>query len=687
MIRPPVYAATLAPGRGVAAMRGLEAFLPESARIVRASRPTAETDSVLGWGFKPTARAARRMAAARGWPYLALEDGFLRSVGLGESGAPAMSLVVDDLGIYYDARTPSRLETLLNEDGWETPDLIARAGALMGRVVGTGLSKTNTGVPMPPTALPFTSRRRVLVVDQTAGDASIAGGLANEAAFPAMLEAARRDEPGAEILVRRHPAVAAGLKRGCLPDGILHDVEVLDGDWRVADILARMDAVYTVSSLTGFEALMRGLPVRCFGLPFYAGWGATQDEIACERRGPRRSVEAIFAAAYLIYARYRDPITGEPCQAEAAVERLIALRDHSDRNAGLTACFGFAPWKHATARAVLSSPRGRTTFHLTSEAALAAARLGEGRAALWAGGEKAATTVRLDRSPVRTLRLEDGFIRSRGLGSDFRPPVSLVVDDLGVYYDAGRPSRLEAILQNTAFDDALLARAGRLRERLVAAGLSKYNLWRETAAPPAWPSDRFKLLVPGQVEDDKSILKGCGDVRTNIGLLEAARRAHPNAFIIYKPHPDVEAGHRIGAVPKAALGGLADAVAWDMDIDACFSAADGVATMTSLAGFEALMRGKRVFTFGRPFYSGWGLTEDALDNPRRNRALKLDALIAGALILYLTYLHPISGIPCQPEDVVDYLELQRAAPASAGSSPWRWGRGLLASLRRQAVKY
>ena len=102
--------------------------------------------------------------------------------------------------------------------------------------------------------------------------------------------------------------------------------------------------------------------------------------------------------------------------------------------------------------------------------------------------------------------------------------------------------------------------------------------------------------------------------------------------------------------------------------------------MTSLAGFEALLRGKPVWTYGRPFYAGWGLTHDALDFPRRDRRLDLDQLIAGALIAYPIYVHPRSGLPCRIEDVVTYLETHPAAPPSR----IRYWRALRESLRTAA---
>jgi capsule polysaccharide export protein KpsC/LpsZ len=58
--------------------------------------------SVAGWGHAPTADRARRLARESGAPYLAFEDGPLRSVKPGPS-QPPMSLVMDPLGVYYRA--------------------------------------------------------------------------------------------------------------------------------------------------------------------------------------------------------------------------------------------------------------------------------------------------------------------------------------------------------------------------------------------------------------------------------------------------------------------------------------------------------------------------------------------------------------------------------------------------------
>lgn len=163
-----------------------------------------------------------------------------------------------------------------------------------------------------------------------------------------------------------------------------------------------------------------------------------------------------------------------------------------------------------------------------------------------------------------------------------------------------------------------------------------------------------RILVPGQVEDDASILTGAGAIRTNRDLLRIARTAHPEAVIIYKPHPDVEAGLRTGDVGD--ISGLADLVAENADPLALLDAVDEVWTMTSLLGFEALLRGLKVTTLGAPFYAGWGLTSDRGNVPERRSARPgLLGLVHASLIDYPRYFDPVTGLPCPVEVAVERL--------------------------------
>ena len=251
-------------------------------------------------------------------------------------------------------------------------------------------------------------------------------------------------------------------------------------------------------------------------------------------------------------------------------------------------------------------------------------------------------------------------MRSFGLGAARTPPLSLAFDQRGLYCDATRVSDLEAILENAPFPLELLARAAAARARIVAAKLSKYNVGAQST-PRFAANGRRVVLVPGQVENDLSLRFGGGETRDNLALLRAARAARPGAYLVFKPHPDVVQGFRPGRVKASTAREFADAIVDDVSIDALIGVADEVFTIASLAGFEALMRGKAIATCGTPFYAGWGLTEDIVACARRTRRLALDELIAGALILYPRYLHPVSGYMCEIEEILDYFDTHARA--------------------------
>jgi capsular polysaccharide export protein len=258
---------------------------------------------------------AERAARQLGLPLWRLEDGFLRSYGTGER-FPGLSLVVDDLGIYYDSTRISALENVLVCDDTllaEQADLIESAHGLIKKYA---LSKYNHGVDIPLNALRDNDLQRVLVIDQTAGDMSVALGAADAQSFADMLAAALADNPRATIYVKTHPEVTSGRKGGYLTH-IQDDARVvmLRDAVNPFNLIERMDKVYVVSSTMGFEALLVGKPVVCFGVPWYAGWGVTDDRVqdspAWARRTKKRSVDELFAAAYLHYTRYLNPFTHE----------------------------------------------------------------------------------------------------------------------------------------------------------------------------------------------------------------------------------------------------------------------------------------------------------------------------------------------------------------------------------------
>jgi len=619
------------------------------------SFPRPAFDAVAGWGFAATADRARRLASRRAVPYVAFEDGPLRSVRPGPA-EPPMSLVMDRSGIYYDATSPSDLIGLILDHQWFTPAIANRAVAARDEIRRLRLSKYNSGSERSAEELALTvGASRVLVLDQVRDDASIRGGLADAGSFDGMLQAAVAENPESEVIVKLHPDVLSGRRAGYFSGlkqtGRVKLVAEQINPWSLLDAV---DKVYTVSSGLGFEAALAGKEVVCFGSPFYAGWGFTDDRRPRAARPGQATPLQLFAAYYLRYARYLDAYSREETTFERAIDQLAWLRDRFFSQPRRSVCFGITRWKRPAFNRLLDSPNGPPLYAPTPSRAIRLAKAQGAQIVTWASRTSRSFEAACEQAGIDVVRAEDGFVRSAGLGASFVPPLSLAFDRRGIYYDATRTSDLEAMIEAGEFPSQILERARRLRETLVARGTTKYNVG-SNAAFRIDSGGRPVVLVPGQVEDDASIRLGSPAMRRNIDLLAAARARHPNAFVLYKPHPDVEAGFRRGRIPPAAIARFADAVARNASILQLIEACDRLETMTSLAGFEALLRGKPVATHGQPFYSGWGLTEDLQPAASRTRKASLDELVAAALILYPLYLDPRTNLPCEPELLVDRL--------------------------------
>ncbi|MDZ4394491.1 capsular polysaccharide biosynthesis protein, partial [Cypionkella sp.] len=647
----------------------------ETTRPTTHQHPTYIVNGVVAWGRSPYAQRGEAIAARYNVPLVRIEDAFLRSIRPGRMGDRPLGLLIDGQGVHFDSATPSTLEAILSKHPLDDSNLLTRSRDGIARIRALDLSKYNLhhiDAPLPTPGY-------VLVVDQTVGDASIRHSGANVARFAEMLATAQIEHPGARIVIKSHPETQLGLRHGHYTTADQTDlIQLLTTPVSPWALLEGAIAVYTVSSQLGFEAILAGHRPRVFGQPFYAGWGLTSDAFPIDRRKRNLTKTQLFAAAMILAPTWVDPCRNRLCSVEEAVDQLEAeARAYREDRFGHVA-IGMRVWKRSRLQAVFGRERS-LIFQDNPARAIAKARATDRSVLVWAGKEPADLPANLT-----IHRVEDGFLRSRGLGAELVPPLSLVTDDLGIYYDPTRESRLERLIQTPLAPDAA-RRTEKLIATLITARLSKYNLPGNLPDLP----EGLRVLVPGQVEDDASIRVGAGDIRTNLGLLQAARSAYPDATLIYKPHPDVEAGLRPGAIPEIALRGLADIIAHHADPIQLIEACDAVVTMTSLLGFEALLRGKRVTCLGAPFYAGWGLTQDLGPIPtRRQRAAdghplprpNLLALAHAALIAYPRYFDPVSRKPCPPEVVVHRL-------ATGTDSATGLGLRLLAKLQGRFATY
>ncbi|EAH8849163.1 capsular polysaccharide biosynthesis protein [Campylobacter lari] len=610
---------------------------------------TSKEDIFVGWGRKKSGLKAIELAKKHNAKFLLLEDGYLRSLNLGIENSPSFSIVKDEVGIYYDATASSKLENILNTYEFGTEEL-EQAKKAIELIKKEKLSKYNNNLYVPRELFDI-NEERVLIITQVANDASLKFGLADGFSTQDIINDAIKENPNAKIYIKIHPDVLSGRKQSDFDvQGLPSKCVVIKENYNPIELLSYFKKVYTKTSGMGFEALMLGCECVCYGVPFYAGWGLTQDKLECKRRLKKRTLEEVFYATYILYSEYFNPCLNQKSDIFDTIHTLAKYKKIEQANSNTLYFLGFTLWKRWFMKPFFKAKNNKIIF-LNSLNELYKAKLNsEDKIFIW--GKKYDKTLLAKDFSNEIFLVEDGFLRSIFLGSDLTRPFSLIVDSKGLYVDPSKPSDLEDILQNYVFDENLKQRAKKLISTITQNKFSKYNGLKHEKLN--FNTNKKIILIPAQVEDDASMILGGAGFNT-LKLLQSVRKVNENAFIVFKPHPDVLSGNRKGLKDKSIILKYCDEIIEDVSIDSAINACDEVHTITSTSGFDALLRGKKVVVYGKPFYAGWGLTSDLYEIPRRTRVLSLEELVAGVLILYPRYIHPKSKILCEVELALDIM--------------------------------
>ncbi|EIT3401343.1 capsular polysaccharide biosynthesis protein [Campylobacter jejuni] len=625
-------------------------------------------DIFIGWGRKKSGLKAMNLAKKYKAKFILLEDGFIRSLNLGVENSPSFSIVKDDIGVYYDATAPSKLENLLNTYEFKDEE-IKQAKKAIELIKKYKISKYNNNLDIPDDYFQK-DEKRVLIITQTANDASLEFGLSKDFKTVDMIKDAIKENPDSKIYIKIHPDVLSGKKQSDLVINFLpKECILITENFNPIALLEFFDKVYTKTSGMGFEALIQECECICYGMPFYAGWGLTKDKLECKRRMQKRSLEEVFYAAYILYSEYFNSYLNQKSNIFDTIQTLAKYKDMEKVNSNRLFMLGFTLWKRHFIKPFFKAKNNEIIF-LNSIKSLVRYKLKEDdKFFIWGRRidynvlkttliKKAQDENLLHFIPKISL-VEDGFIRSISLGSDLTRPFSLIVDDKGLYIDPNKPSKLEELLQNEIFDENMLNRAKNIIKILLENRFSKYNgLKHEDLKINAKIGQKI-ILIPAQVEDDASMILG-GFGLSTLDLLKEVRAKNQDAYIIFKPHPDVLSGNRVGLKDETLILEFCDEIVKDCSIDSAIKIADEIHTITSTSGFDALLRAKKVFTYGMPFYAGWGLTKDKYRCERRTRKLSLEELVAGALITYPRYINPKTKTLCEIEVCLDImLNLQK----------------------------
>lgn len=313
------------------------AFAPRSStpRFIASKFKSLKKDieGVVVWGVTEPP-SFERIVRAQNLSFYRMEDGFIRSAALGASHSTPYSLVVDGKGLYYDHSKPSDLEDVLNNYDFEAdPEMLEASRESRDFVVANKISKYNllAQVDLGDNFAFKKNRKRVLVIGQVDGDAAVRRGNPDGWRMTDVVRLARIENPEAEVLYRPHPDTYHGYQKSSFSSWKIDKIaKLVDPKEPLMDLLETVDKLYTISSLSGLEAVVRKIPVVTVGTPFYGGWGLTDDRAKFDRRDRPLTLDELFAAVYLIYPKYLVN-TDDP----AAAIRATCLRIMSDRDVAL----------------------------------------------------------------------------------------------------------------------------------------------------------------------------------------------------------------------------------------------------------------------------------------------------------------------------------------------------------------
>jgi capsule polysaccharide export protein KpsC/LpsZ len=618
-----------------------------------------------------------------------VEDGFVRSVQLGATKAPPMSLCLDTRTPYFNARKPSDLEVILSEYDFSADiQLAERATRAMELLVSSGVSKYNNAARVDIELVygPKTSKR-ILVIGQVEDDASIEFGCDHSVSNNDVVRLAAKENPGAQIIYKPHPDVLEGHRPKLSdPEEVRHIAQILSGKMPMSQALSTIDHVYTITSLAGFEALLRGIKVTTIGAPFYSGWGLTDDRQVTPRRVRKLELTQLFAGAYLLYPRYFDAASGAKRELEDTVEHIqleykkspslaeksLEVNDAAPvpaakLNPGFIPTILVGDFNYKTLLGAWFDERrfGHIPSATTEKEFIAKFKKaldGNKHAEYFVLGDDCAPYLKkyIGSSRAKVTYINDGFIRSEMLDPKSGPPYSLLLDRRAPHYDARTPTDLEEILNGYDFgaDNALMERTANLLSQLLASGLSKYNHARRVSKLQDLygVKVRSRVLVLGQDERAASFKLSNPRNHTIDDLVTIAAMENPGAQIIFKPHPLVMKKLRPVVSQPSKFKPTVQILEQDIPIAQALETIDRVYTISSHGGFEALMRGIPTTVLGVPFYAGWGIGDDRQNLTRRQRKLTIEQVFAAAYILYPVYVDPLYKMASSAERIISRLK-------------------------------
>ena len=250
--------------------------------------------------------------------------------------------------------------------------------------------------------------------------------------------------------------------------------------------------------------------------------------------------------------------------------------------------------------------------------------------------------------------IEDGFVHSFGIKKK-KIPLTICYDNNGIYYDCTRNNDLREFLKQK-LSKKNISRAKNIVQLWKKYSISKYN-FPSFIEPPSSPY----ILLIDQTFGDLSLEYGDANEDSFKRMFEFAINNWPDHRIIIKTHPDVISYRKKGCIDSSkyvkdnikVIGGIGQ-------INRLIEFCTAVCVVTSQVGFEALIYGKDVHVFGRPFYSGLGLTIDHnTNNEKVEKHISLEQLVFSSLVKYQICFDPRTKKKCEIEEIMKFIHYSR----------------------------
>ena len=272
-------------------------------------------------------------------PIISIEDTFLRSVF--PCRTKCDKKFKDSIGycinnyLYFESNELTTIKELLSKPYAKNEKEIIAGKNIINQIISNKISKYNCQNFIGNTNVRSMYTNNIIVIDQAFADQSIVNSNANVETFKQMLIAAVRENPKNKVCVKVHPESMTGGRAGFYTPELIKEVEKLTNTkiYKLTEpinpiiLLQNARKIYTCSSGLGFEALMCNKPVVCFGAPFYAGFGLTDDRNSNTKFIQKIPIEYMAYIVFEKFSFFRHPITNVKMTTLEAINYIKQLRD------------------------------------------------------------------------------------------------------------------------------------------------------------------------------------------------------------------------------------------------------------------------------------------------------------------------------------------------------------------------